>query len=101
MFARAFDVGLAGGNAIIFLGNAARLEEFGRVVEPLALEKDHRIFARQRRRHQALGVMRRGGVENLEPGNMGDQRRPILRMLGAVFAANRAAQHNGHLQLAR
>ena len=50
MFAGALHVRLAGWNSIVIRRDAAGMEEFRRVVEALAFEEHHRVFARESRR---------------------------------------------------
>ena len=92
------DVGLAEGNAVVAGRHALGAEGLDGVVEPLALEHDHRVLARQRRGHQSLGVEGGGRVDHLEAGNMRHEGRPVLRVLGAILAADGAAEHHRQLQ---
>ena len=77
-----------------------RAEFIALAVESLALEEEHRVRPIQGRGHHAFCVIRRCGEHHLQPGHMGSQAGPVLRMLCAVKCAYRNAQHHRHLNLA-
>ena len=76
------------------------MEQLALIINPLALKEHHRVCSDQCAVHQALGVIRRSRHHDLEAGDMRDQRRRILRMLCAVFGADRRSEHDRHAQRA-
>ena len=95
----ALDVGLTDGDLVILLGNLLA-ELLGLAVDALALEEDDRIVAAEGRGHESLGIVGGDREADLEPRDMRDQGAPVLRVLGAVLAADRDPYDHRHLDLA-
>ena len=74
------------------------MELFADVVQTLAFKEDHRIGPVKRRGHQPLGVVRGDREDDLEAGNLRNQRGPVLRVLGTVLGTDRDADDDGHLE---
>ena len=74
------------------------MELLAHVVDTLAFEENHRIGALQSRIHQTFGVVRSNREHHFQARDMGCQRRPVLRVLRAVFRPYRYADDYRHLQ---
>ena len=95
--ARVLDAGNAQRDRVLTLRHLAHQ----RVVQ-LVLDEDDRVVVADRGLQQALGVGRRGGHHDLQPGDVADPRLEALTVLGgrAARRTQRRAQHERHAQAA-
>ena len=93
----AHDRGFAEWNRVRGLGHLAF-----ETVEVLVLAEDHRVVVADALDQQPLGVVRRARADDLEPGDVGEQRRQHLAVLGrgAKAGADHRADHDRGLGLA-